>query len=370
MEEEHPSDDGGVIVIDRKFAPDLIVAPFELLSDERLTLRHIRTLLAIFSWRKKNTSVARVSREMLSERTGYPLSRISTLTTELEQMGWLKKTGNGGKSQWSEYQICDIENTVNSYQNSNRSIKLNNNQNGNGYQFSNGYQNGNQTVTDLDSNGYQFGNDTVTNSVRGIDTGIVQEELKTGRNTGREEREEIAVLTASVPEATAPTFSQAESLPTTNRQQPAPPQAKVSMEVRSLTAELHRDTAKRVPGFTPKFSNYADETAIAELIANGATADHIRKVWAFATNKPFWAGKIATPKDLTRHWVALCQESANAKPPTASQQQAMRNGKPIIDREGWTAAAGEGWYTSWGTKEGWHDGKMYENDCEMMGVAA
>lgn len=151
-----------------KFTPDLIVAPYELLSDDRLTLRHIRVLLAIFSWRKKNTSIARVSREMLSERTGYPLSRVSTLTTELEQLGWLKKTGNGGKSQWSEYQICDIENTVNG------------NQNGNGNQNSNGNQNGNQTVTDLDSNGYQFGNDTVTDSVRGIDTGIVQEELKTG----------------------------------------------------------------------------------------------------------------------------------------------------------------------------------------------
>ena len=197
-------------------------------------------------------------------------------------------------------------------------------------------------------------------------------------NQNKEEREEIAVLTASEPEANAPTFSQAEnfnpakpeSLPTTNRPQVEPPQTKFTMEARSLTAELHRDTAKRVPGFTPKFSNYADETAIAELLGNGATADQIRKVWAFATSKPFWAGKIATPKDLTRHWVALCQESASAKPPTASQQQAMRNGKPIIDREGWTAAPGEGWYTSWGTKEGWHDGKMYENDCEMMGVAA
>jgi hypothetical protein len=151
-----------------KFTPDLIVCPFEILSDERLTLRHIRTLLAIFSWRKKNTSTARVSREMLSERTGYPVTRISQITSELEQMGWLKKTGNGGKSQWSEYQICDIETSLNS------------NQNGNGCQNGNGYQNSNQTVTDLDSNGYQNGNDTVTKTVTGIDTGIVQEELKTG----------------------------------------------------------------------------------------------------------------------------------------------------------------------------------------------
>jgi hypothetical protein len=178
-----------------KFTPDLIVCPFEILSDERLTLRHIRTLLAIFSWRKKNTSTARVSREMLSERTGYPVTRVSQITSELEQMGWLKKTGNGGKSQWSEYQICDIETSLNSNQNGNGIEPSNGNQNGNGYQIgngyqngnqtvtdldSNGYQNGNQTVTDLDSNGYQNGNQTVTKTVRGIDTGIVQEELKTG----------------------------------------------------------------------------------------------------------------------------------------------------------------------------------------------
>lgn len=48
----------------------------------------------------------------------------------------------------------------------------------------------------------------------------------------------------------------------------------------------------------------------------------------------------------------------------------MKNGKPILDREGWTAKAGEGWYTPWGTREGWHDGVFFENDCEMMGAAA
>jgi hypothetical protein len=176
-----------------KFTPDLIVCPFELLSDERLTLRHIRTLLAIFSWRKKNTSTARVSREMLSERTGYPLSRISNLTTELEQMGWLKKIGNGGKSQWSEYQICDIESTLNSDQNSNRIEPSNSDQNGNGIEPSNGYQIGNQTVTDLDSNGDRIGNQTVTKSVTGIDTGRIQEELKTGRIQEEYPREALPV---------------------------------------------------------------------------------------------------------------------------------------------------------------------------------
>ena len=78
--------------------PEFLILPYEILEDDRLTLRHIRVLMAIFSWRKKNTGLARVSRQMLSDRTGYPCSRVSEVTSELERMGWIEKVGNGGMS--------------------------------------------------------------------------------------------------------------------------------------------------------------------------------------------------------------------------------------------------------------------------------
>ena len=79
--------------------PPLLVLPYEVLKDDRLTLRHVRVLMALFSWRKKNTGLARVSRQMLADRTGYLITQISTITTELEQLGWISKIDNGDDSQ-------------------------------------------------------------------------------------------------------------------------------------------------------------------------------------------------------------------------------------------------------------------------------
>jgi len=111
--------------------PLFIFMPYEILQDKRLSLRQIRVLLAILSWRKKNTNLARVSRNILSDKTGYPVQRISQITSQLCKLGWLKKRGNGGRSQWIEYQVC----TPNSDQ------------------FSNGDQigNGNQVGTETDA---------------------------------------------------------------------------------------------------------------------------------------------------------------------------------------------------------------------------
>ncbi len=193
-----------------------------------------------------------------------------------------------------------------------------------------------------------------------------------------QEREESVVTTVkknhAVPE---PAFSQTENfnhanLPTTNRtRQAEAPTAIVSMEARSLTAKLHKDTAKRIAGFTPDTTRWADETAIAKLLKAGVTQADIETVWAFATTKPFWAGKIATPKDLVHNWVKLSQEvKATTAKQTPVQAQETKDGYPVLDREGWTAKSGEGWYTPWGTREGWHDGVFFENDCEMMGATA
>lgn len=89
--------------------PDFIFAPYEILSDDRLTLRQIRVLLAILSWRKKNTMLARVSRESLSEKTGYLPNKISEITRQLEDLGWIRKVGKGGQRKWTLYEILDLD---------------------------------------------------------------------------------------------------------------------------------------------------------------------------------------------------------------------------------------------------------------------
>lgn len=82
------------------------IVPIEVMADRRLTLNQMRVLIAIFSFRNKATGIAFPSREQLSERCGgMALSRVSTTTTELCELGWLEKDGKGGKSRSSVYTI-------------------------------------------------------------------------------------------------------------------------------------------------------------------------------------------------------------------------------------------------------------------------
>ncbi|WP_432785040.1 hypothetical protein AAEX37_01979 [Oligella sp. MSHR50489EDL] len=167
-----------------RYNPDFIIIPFDILADDRLTLRQIRVLMSILSWRKKDTNVSAISREMIAERTGYQLSRVSTITTELEILGWLKKEGNGGRSKWIRYQICDV--------NISKKDGLNGTQNGNHLEEETVAEivtvTETETVTDLDLNGTQNGNlngtqngnETVTKRGTRIDT-----DRYTNRNTNR-----------------------------------------------------------------------------------------------------------------------------------------------------------------------------------------
>lgn len=154
--------------------PTFIIMPLDALMDDRLSLRQIRVLMAILSWRKANTNLAAVSREMIAERTGYPVSRVSAITSELEQLGWIKKHGSGGRSRWTRYEISEInpdtfgkrketKGNVNSPKETvTKTVTVTDS----------------ETVTDLGVNGYQNGNETVTNSVTPIDT-VVNTEVNT-----------------------------------------------------------------------------------------------------------------------------------------------------------------------------------------------
>lgn len=152
--------------------PPFILMPVEALMDDRLTLRELRTLMAICSWRKSNTNIARVSREMLADRTGYSKQRVSTATTSLVQKGWITKLGDGGRGKWSHYALNDLDDMMHSLQSGNGQSK-NDTKNGNGSQNGNGYQNGNETVT-------ESGTKTVTESGTHKHT-----ERSTGKDTER-----------------------------------------------------------------------------------------------------------------------------------------------------------------------------------------
>lgn len=81
------------------------LVPIEVIKDKRLTLEHTRVLVALFSFRNKNTNTVWPSRAAIAERTGMHVSNISSATTDLVNMGWLTKEGVGGYSKSTRYTI-------------------------------------------------------------------------------------------------------------------------------------------------------------------------------------------------------------------------------------------------------------------------
>lgn len=91
------------------------MVPIEVLADRRLTLKQVRVLIGLLSFRAKNSDTVWPKREQLAARCGgMAICQISTATTELCALGWLKKEGSGGKSCSSKYQIIipDLTQTV------------------------------------------------------------------------------------------------------------------------------------------------------------------------------------------------------------------------------------------------------------------
>ena len=74
-----------------------IITPREIIEDSRLTLWHIKVLLALYSFRNKNTDLVYPSRESITKRCGIRPSNISKTTSELVTLGWLEKTGMEGR---------------------------------------------------------------------------------------------------------------------------------------------------------------------------------------------------------------------------------------------------------------------------------
>jgi len=79
------------------------IMPVEVFADDRLTKTDLRVLGAILSFRNKTTNLCCPRREAIAERTGLPICKISTATTHLVELGWLEKSGSGGRSSPSHY---------------------------------------------------------------------------------------------------------------------------------------------------------------------------------------------------------------------------------------------------------------------------
>lgn len=95
------------------------IVPLEMWADKRLTLKQMRVLGVLFSFRGKNTDTVWPSRALIAERCGMSPCHVSTATSELERLGWLQKDGKGGHSKSTRYTITvpelrDIETVSNS----------------------------------------------------------------------------------------------------------------------------------------------------------------------------------------------------------------------------------------------------------------
>lgn len=79
--------------------------PVEVWLDHRLTLKQIRVLGAILSFADRDGSSCHPKTEAIAERCGMLPRHVSTATSELAKLGWIKKDGKGGFSQPATYTI-------------------------------------------------------------------------------------------------------------------------------------------------------------------------------------------------------------------------------------------------------------------------
>ena len=82
-----------------------IISPREIIEDGRLSFWQIKVLLALYSFRNRNTDLVYPTRESISKRCGIRPSSISKTTTELVKLGWLEKAGKGGNNKATVYRV-------------------------------------------------------------------------------------------------------------------------------------------------------------------------------------------------------------------------------------------------------------------------
>lgn len=89
-----------------RMSGDFLLAPNAVLRDERLSKIQLKVLLTLFSFRdNKTTKPIYAKRETIAARCGYSTRIITRTTSELEALGWITKTGNGGRSSPCLYEL-------------------------------------------------------------------------------------------------------------------------------------------------------------------------------------------------------------------------------------------------------------------------
>lgn len=228
------------------------VVPIEVALDHRLTLRHVRVLIALFSFRSKTTNTVWPKRQTLADRCGFPLTRISTITTELASLGWLEKVGTGGRNAPSRYRLTvpDLVTVTNSV-----------------------------TVTDL-------GTETVTKSVTETVTNPVTRK-EVSKEVSREEKEEA---NASL------------SLAACDRQNAKPPtcphEAIIGLYMSTLP-ELPRIVKSRWPGSkseTALRARWREDT-------NHQSLDFWQSFFNTVRTNPHWMGDNDRGWTADLHWL-------------------------------------------------------------------
>ncbi|MDO8844118.1 helix-turn-helix domain-containing protein [Methylicorpusculum sp.] len=79
--------------------------PIEVLRDNRISKTELRVLCAILSFMPGDKSKCWPKRSTIAERCGIATNKISTATSRLAELGWIRKTGDGGKSCSSLYEF-------------------------------------------------------------------------------------------------------------------------------------------------------------------------------------------------------------------------------------------------------------------------
>ena len=77
-----------------KVNQDFIFCNRKVIEDKRLTFLQTKVLLALFSFRNKDTNLCFPSREAISKRINIRTTSISKITTELVALNWLEKAWN------------------------------------------------------------------------------------------------------------------------------------------------------------------------------------------------------------------------------------------------------------------------------------
>ena len=81
--------------------------PIEALRDGRLTLQQFRVLAALHSFKPRGSNEVWPSRGEIAERTGMSERKVSDATSALAGLGWIEKTGTGGRSQAARYRLLN-----------------------------------------------------------------------------------------------------------------------------------------------------------------------------------------------------------------------------------------------------------------------